>query len=99
MASLVDELINIQEEGAAGVLATVVEADNGAARAGEKILIRDGPAVQGSLGADGGVGSRRGARGPADARARRPRPPRRAAREDRQAPRLPCDRARRSHSL
>ncbi len=52
MASLVDELINIQEEGAAGVLATVVEADNGAARAGEKILIRDGRAVQGSLGDD-----------------------------------------------
>ena len=52
MASLVDELINIQEEGAAGVLATVVEADNGAARAGQKILIRDGRAVQGSLGDD-----------------------------------------------
>ena len=52
MASLVDELINIQEEGAAGVLATVVEADNGAARAGLKILIRDGRAVQGSLGDD-----------------------------------------------
>jgi xanthine dehydrogenase accessory factor len=50
MASLVDELISIQEEGAAGVLATVVEADNGAAQAGEKILIRDGRAVQGSLG-------------------------------------------------
>jgi len=52
MASLVDELINIQEEGATGVLATVVEADNGAARAGQKILIRDGRAVQGSLGDD-----------------------------------------------
>jgi xanthine dehydrogenase accessory factor len=52
MASLVDELINIQEEGAAGVLATVVEADNGAAQAGRKILIRDGRAVQGSLGDD-----------------------------------------------
>jgi xanthine dehydrogenase accessory factor len=52
MASLVDELINIQEEGAAGVLATVVEADNGAAQAGEKILIRDGRAVRGSLGDD-----------------------------------------------
>jgi len=52
MASLVDELISIQEEGAAGVLATVVEADNGAAQAGQKILIRDGRAVQGSLGDD-----------------------------------------------
>ncbi len=49
MASLVDELINIQEEGAAGVLATVVEADGGA-QAGEKILIRDGRAVLGTLG-------------------------------------------------
>ena len=52
MASLVDDLISIQEEGAAGVLATVVEADNGAAQAGQKILIRDGRAVQGSLGDD-----------------------------------------------
>jgi xanthine dehydrogenase accessory factor len=49
MASLVDELIKIQEEGAAGVLATVVEADGGP-QAGQKILIRDGRAVLGSLG-------------------------------------------------
>ncbi|HEY1374097.1 MAG TPA: XdhC/CoxI family protein [Candidatus Binatia bacterium] len=49
MASLVDELINIQEQGAAGVLATVVEADGGA-EAGQKILIRDGRAVLGTLG-------------------------------------------------
>ena len=52
MASLVDELISIQEEGAAGVLATVVEAENGAAQAGQKVLIRDGRAVLGSLGDD-----------------------------------------------
>ncbi len=52
MTSLVDELIKIQEEGAAGVLATVVEADNGAVEAGEKILIRDGRAVLGSIGDD-----------------------------------------------
>jgi xanthine dehydrogenase accessory factor len=49
MASLVDELISIQEQGAAGVLATVVEADGGA-EAGQKILIRDGRAVLGTLG-------------------------------------------------
>jgi xanthine dehydrogenase accessory factor len=47
--ALVDELIRIQDEGAAGVLATVVEAENGAADAGAKLLIRDGRPVAGTL--------------------------------------------------
>jgi xanthine dehydrogenase accessory factor len=47
--ALVDELIRIQDKGAAGVLATVVEAENGAADAGAKLLIRDGRPVAGTL--------------------------------------------------
>ncbi|HTM07418.1 MAG TPA: XdhC family protein [Verrucomicrobiae bacterium] len=50
MPSLVDELIRIQEEGAAGVLATVVEAENGSLESGGKILIRDGRQVLGAIG-------------------------------------------------
>jgi xanthine dehydrogenase accessory factor len=50
MASFVEELIRIQEEGASGVLATVVEAEDGAADAGAKILIRDGRPIVGSIG-------------------------------------------------
>lgn len=50
MASFVEELIRIQEEGASGVLATVVEAEDGGAGAGTKILIRDGRPIVGSIG-------------------------------------------------
>lgn len=43
MDTFVEQLIRIKEEGAAAVLATVVEAqDNGRAEPGEKCLIRDG---------------------------------------------------------
>jgi xanthine dehydrogenase accessory factor len=49
MATLVDELIKIQEEGASGVLATVVEAEDGAVESGQKILIRDGRPVLGAI--------------------------------------------------
>jgi xanthine dehydrogenase accessory factor len=49
MASFVEELIRIQEEGAAGVLATVVEADDSVVDAGARILIRDGRPIVGSI--------------------------------------------------
>jgi xanthine dehydrogenase accessory factor len=49
MASLVEELIRIQEEGASGVLATVVEAEDGLVDAGAKILIRDGRPIVGAI--------------------------------------------------
>jgi xanthine dehydrogenase accessory factor len=49
MATLVEELIRIQEEGASGVLATVVEAADGLVDAGAKILIRDGRPIVGSI--------------------------------------------------
>jgi xanthine dehydrogenase accessory factor len=50
MEKLVDELIRIQEEGAAGVLATVVEtANSGAIEPGENLLIRDGKPVVGTI--------------------------------------------------
>jgi xanthine dehydrogenase accessory factor len=50
MEKLVEELIRIQEEGAAGVLATVVEVEkNGAVEAGEKCLIRGGKPVAGTI--------------------------------------------------
>jgi xanthine dehydrogenase accessory factor len=50
MEKLVEELIRIQEEGAAGVLATVVEAaNNGAIEPGENLLIRDGRPVVGTI--------------------------------------------------
>jgi xanthine dehydrogenase accessory factor len=50
MERLVEELIRIQDEGGAGVLATVVEADtNGGVEAGEKCLIRDGKPVVGTI--------------------------------------------------
>jgi xanthine dehydrogenase accessory factor len=50
MEKLVEELIRIQEEGAAGVLATVVEVEkNGAVAAGQNFLIRDGKPVVGTI--------------------------------------------------
>ncbi|HEY2986603.1 MAG TPA: XdhC/CoxI family protein [Candidatus Binatia bacterium] len=50
MTSLVDELIRIQEEGAAGVLATVIEAENnGAVEPGANSLIRDGKPAAGTI--------------------------------------------------
>jgi xanthine dehydrogenase accessory factor len=50
MEKLVDELIRIQEEGGAGVLATVVETTNkGALEPGENLLIRDGKPVVGTI--------------------------------------------------
>jgi xanthine dehydrogenase accessory factor len=50
MEKLVEELIRIQEEGGAGVLATVVETtNNGAIEPGENILIRDGKPVVGTI--------------------------------------------------
>jgi xanthine dehydrogenase accessory factor len=50
MERLIEELIRIQEEGAAGVLATVVEVEkNGAVEAGEKCLIRGGKPVAGTI--------------------------------------------------
>ena len=50
MEKLVEELIRIQEDGAAGVLATVVEVEkSGAVEAGEKCLIRDGKPVVGTI--------------------------------------------------
>ncbi len=50
MEKLVDELIRIQEEGAAGVLATVVEVEkNGAVAAGQNCLIRDGKLTTGTI--------------------------------------------------
>jgi xanthine dehydrogenase accessory factor len=50
MRELVDELVRIQEEGAAGVLATVVEAEKSAAvEAGQKYLVRDGRPVVGTI--------------------------------------------------
>ena len=43
MEAFVEELIRIREEGAAAILATVVDAqENGSVEAGEKCLIRDG---------------------------------------------------------
>jgi len=50
MEKLVEELVRIQEEGASGVLATVVEAEKGAAvAAGQKYLVRDGKPVVGTI--------------------------------------------------
>jgi xanthine dehydrogenase accessory factor len=50
MEKLVDELIRIQEEGGAGVLATVVETTNNVAlEPGENLLIRDGKPVVGTI--------------------------------------------------
>jgi xanthine dehydrogenase accessory factor len=50
MERLIEELIRIQEEGAAGVLATIVEVEkNGAVEAGEKCLIRGGKPVVGTI--------------------------------------------------
>jgi xanthine dehydrogenase accessory factor len=50
MEKLVAELIRIQEEGGAGVLATVVETtNNGALEPGENLLIRDGKPVVGTI--------------------------------------------------
>jgi xanthine dehydrogenase accessory factor len=50
MEKLVEELIRIQEEGGAGVLATVVETtNNGALEPGENLLIRDGKPVVGTI--------------------------------------------------
>jgi xanthine dehydrogenase accessory factor len=50
MEKLVEELIRIQEEGGAGVLATVVETTNkGALEPGENLLIRDGKPVVGTI--------------------------------------------------
>jgi xanthine dehydrogenase accessory factor len=50
MEKLVQELIRIQEEGAAGVLATVVEVEkNGAVAAGQNCLIRDGKLTTGTI--------------------------------------------------
>jgi xanthine dehydrogenase accessory factor len=50
MENLVEELIRIQDEGGAGVLATVVETtNNGAIEPGENILIRDGKPVVGTI--------------------------------------------------
>ncbi|HEX9445393.1 MAG TPA: XdhC/CoxI family protein [Candidatus Binatia bacterium] len=50
MASLVEELIKIQDEGAAGVLATVVEVEKeGGADAGQNCLVRDGRPVAGTI--------------------------------------------------
>ncbi len=50
MEKLVEELIRIQEEGGAGVLATVVEVEkNGGVEPGEKCLIRDGKLRLGTI--------------------------------------------------
>ena len=50
MEKLVEELIRIQEEGGAGVLATVVETtNNDAIEPGENLLIRDGKPVVGTI--------------------------------------------------
>jgi xanthine dehydrogenase accessory factor len=50
MERLVEELIRIQDEGGAGVLATVVEAETSSGvDAGEKCLIRDGKPVVGTI--------------------------------------------------
>ena len=50
MERLVEELIRIQEEGGAGVLATVVEVEkNGGVEPGEKCLIRDGKLRLGTI--------------------------------------------------
>jgi xanthine dehydrogenase accessory factor len=50
MEKLVEELIRIQEEGVAGVLATVVEVEkNGAVAAGQNCLIRDGKLTTGTI--------------------------------------------------
>jgi xanthine dehydrogenase accessory factor len=50
MESLVEELIRIQEEGAAGVLATVVEVErNGEVQPGDNCLVRDGKLAGGTM--------------------------------------------------
>ncbi len=50
MSGLAEELIKIKEEGAAGVLATVVEAgENGPVEPGAKCLIRDGKLKAGTI--------------------------------------------------
>ena len=50
MEPLVDELIKIGEQGAAAVLATVIEADgNGRVAPGDKCLIRDGKTESGTI--------------------------------------------------
>lgn len=49
MASLVEELIKISDEGAAGVLATVVEVERGTAAAGQNCLVRDGRPIAGTM--------------------------------------------------
>ena len=50
MESLVDQLIRIQEEGASGVLATVVEVErNGDLQPGDNCLVRDGKLAGGKI--------------------------------------------------
>jgi xanthine dehydrogenase accessory factor len=49
MEKLVDELIRVKEEGAAAVVATVVEAENGRVEPGAKCLIRDGALKLGNI--------------------------------------------------
>ncbi|OGQ84801.1 MAG: hypothetical protein A3F90_08295 [Deltaproteobacteria bacterium RIFCSPLOWO2_12_FULL_60_19] len=50
MESLVDQLIRVQEEGAAGVLATVVEVErNGEVQPGDNCLVRDGKLAGGKI--------------------------------------------------
>src|SRR5918992_4171587 len=50
MISFVEELIRIKREGAAAVLATVVETQqNGAAQPGDKCLIRDGTVKESTI--------------------------------------------------
>jgi len=50
MESLVDQLIRIQEEGASGVLATVVEVErNGDVQPGDNCLVRDGKSTGGKI--------------------------------------------------
>jgi xanthine dehydrogenase accessory factor len=50
MESLVDQLIRIQEEGASGVLATVVEVErNGEVQPGDNCLVRDGKLAGGKI--------------------------------------------------
>ena len=50
MESLVEQLIKIREEGATGVLATVVEVErNGGVQPGENCLVRDGKSAGGKI--------------------------------------------------
>jgi xanthine dehydrogenase accessory factor len=50
MEEIVEELIRVKEQGASAVLATVIEAgENGVARAGDKVLVRDGQVKAGTI--------------------------------------------------